>query len=243
VRFLAKPSADLLLTMEQKDPLLIRWQYGLGRATIFSSDAKTRWAADWVSWNGFDRFWANLFRDLLPHGQPGEASLSWDNATGSLIAGYRLARHIPEPAQLPQLYVFGPGGFRAPLPIRRVAHGSYRGEAPIGNRSGLFRVRPLEESRAFPEIGHYRQEEELNDYGSNPDLLRQVAEFTGGRFEPSPSAVFDPRGHSIPSTLNLWPGLLALAVLLSLAELILRKWKGVVEFFRSRRKAAAAQPA
>jgi hypothetical protein len=29
--------------------------------------------------------------------------------------------------------------------------------------------------------------------------------------------------------MNLWPGLLALAVLLNLAELILRKWSGVAE--------------
>ena len=30
-------------------------------------------------------------------------------------------------------------------------------------------------------------------------------------------------------TNQLWPGLLALAILLNLAELILRKWKGLAE--------------
>jgi hypothetical protein len=29
--------------------------------------------------------------------------------------------------------------------------------------------------------------------------------------------------------MELWPGLLALAVLLNLAELVLRKWKGLLE--------------
>jgi hypothetical protein len=240
VRFISKPTADLILTMDQKDPLLVRWQYGLGRAAVFTSDAKSRWAADWVSWNGFDRFWANLFRDLLPHGQPGEATLTYDSATGSLLAGYRLARHIPEPARIPDLFVFGPGGFRTPVEVRKVAQGSYRGAVPIGGRQGLFRVRPLEESRAFPEVGYYRQEEELTEYGSNPDLLRQISEFTGGRFQPTTSQVFNAGGQAIPSTLNLWPGLLGLAILLSLAELLHRKWKGVVEFFRSRRGTVAA---
>jgi hypothetical protein len=234
VRFIAKPSADMLLTMEQKDPLLVRWQYGLGRAAIFSSDAKSRWAADWVGWSGFDRFWANVFRDLLPHGQPGEASVTFDNATGDLVASYRLARHLPEPAKVPDVYVMGPGDFRRPLSLRKVAQGSFRGRAPIGSRQGLFRVRPLEESRAFPEVGIYRQEEELTEYGSNPTLLRQIAEFTGGRFQPSPAQVFDTAGRSIPSTLNLWPGLLGLAILLSLGELLHRKWKGLIEFFHSR---------
>jgi len=41
------------------------------------------------------------------------------------------------------------------------------------------------------------------------------------------SMVFDAGGRSIRSTMELWPGLLALAIALNLAELILRKWKGL----------------
>jgi hypothetical protein len=33
--------------------------------------------------------------------------------------------------------------------------------------------------------------------------------------------------------MELWPGLLALALALNLAELILRKWKGVLQALRS----------
>ena len=43
IRFESKPSADVLLKMEKKDPLLVRWQYGLGSSAIFTSDAKSRW--------------------------------------------------------------------------------------------------------------------------------------------------------------------------------------------------------
>ena len=50
-----------------------RWQYGLGRATVFASDAKSRWSADWVAWPGFDILWTNIFRDLLPRGTESEA--------------------------------------------------------------------------------------------------------------------------------------------------------------------------
>jgi hypothetical protein len=57
--------------------------------------------------------------------------------------------------------------------------------------------------------------------------LKQVAEFTGGRYQPDPTAVFDPGLRSLATNLQLWPGLLALAVALSLAELVMRKWKGV----------------
>jgi Mg-chelatase subunit ChlD len=228
VRFIAKPTAETILTLDQRDPLLSRWQYGLGRSAIFASDAKARWAADWVTWKGYDKFWANLARDLLPHSQAGEALVEYDSANGDLVAEYRLGRDVEEPAKIPSIFVFGPDGFRRPVAVQKVAAGTFRGRLQIGSRQGLFRVRPLEESRAFPEAGLYRPEAELADYGSNEALLRQVAEFTGGRFEPDPKSVFDAGRRSIASTMQLWPGLLALAIALNLAELVMRKWKGVL---------------
>jgi Ca-activated chloride channel family protein len=228
VRFIAKPTAETILTLDQRDPLLSRWQYGLGRSAIFASDAKARWAADWVTWKGYDKFWANLSRDLLPHSQAGEALVEYDSANGDLAVEYRLGRDAEEPAKIPSIFVFGPDGFQRPVAVQKVAAGTFRGRLQIGSRQGLFRVRPLEESRAFPEAGLYRPEPELADYGSNEALLRQVAEFTGGRFEPDPKSVFDSGRRSIASTMQLWPGLLALALALNLAELVMRKWKGVM---------------
>ena len=112
--------------------------------------------------------------------------------------------------------------------MTKIASGTFRGRLPIGSRQGLFRVRTAEDSRAFPEAGLYRPEAELADYGSNEALLKQVAAFTGGRFQPDPAAVFSGGGRSILSSLQLWPGLLGFAVLLSLTELVMRKWKGVM---------------
>ena len=43
--------------------------------------------------------------------------------------------------------------------------------------------------------------------------------------------------------MELWPGLLALALLLNLAELILRKWKGVAEALHLRPPEPADAPA
>jgi hypothetical protein len=229
VRFQSKPTADVILNADLRDPLLVRWQYGLGRAEVFTSDAKSRWARNWVSWQGFDRLWANVFRDLLPHAQAGEATVAYNSANDELVVDYRLGRYIDEPAKVPDVFVMGPQGFQRPVKVEKVAAGTYRGQVRIDHRKGLFRVRPLAESRAFPEVGFYRQEEELTEYGSNEQLLRQISEFTGGRFNPAPREVFDPGGRTVASTMRLWPALLVLALLLNLVELTLRKWKGIAE--------------
>jgi len=240
VRFIAKPTAETLLAVPPQtaapgapDPLLVRWQYGLGRAAVFASDAKPRWAAAWIGWNGYDRFWANVARDLLPQALPGQATLRFDPARSILVAEYRQSPAVPMPETAPLLYVFGPGGYRRTVQAEKLAPGLFRAEAPTGGRRGLFRVRPLAESRAFPEIGLYLPEPELAEYGENPALLQQIAAYTGGRFQPSPREVFRPAGRALPTTLRLWPGLLALALVLNFVEVLLRRL----------RRGAAAVPA
>ena len=227
VKFEAKKSADLILAVDSKDPLLVRWQYGLGRSAIFTSDAKSRWADGWVAWSGYDKFWQNVVRDLLPHAQESEADLEFDQVSGELIATYKLGRGTAEPRTIPNLYVFGPDNFQQPIVVKKAADGLYRSRITIGERQGLFRVRPLEDSKLFTEIGYYRQEEELNEYESNPELLKQISSFTRGTFNPGIEKIFTSNGRAVPAVLRLWPGLLALAIALNIAELVIRKVRAI----------------
>lgn len=235
-RYRAKPTAETILSIdeERRDPLYVRWQYGLGRAAVFASDAKSRWAADWIGWPGFDKFWINVTRDLLPHSSPAEAVAQFDPANNDLVVDYHLGKGVPEPAQIPQIFALGPRGFEKPIDVSQNSAGTYHGLLHIGDLRGLFRIRPLAESEAFPEIGFYRQRDELLDYGSNPGLLRQISALSGGRFEPEPPAVFRNDGHSIPAVWRLWPGLLAFAIGVTIIELAVRKWRGIVQRFSSR---------
>jgi uncharacterized membrane protein len=240
VRFQARPTSDTILEAEPTEPLLVRWQYGLGRAAVFTSDAKNRWAVNWINWQGYDHLWANIFRDLLPHAPVTEASADFDRASNELTVEYRLSKNVDEPAVIPDIFVFGPDGLQAPLAVGKVTGGVYRGRLSIGQAQGLFRVRPAADSRAFPEVGLYRQEDEMMEYGNNIPLLREIASATGGRFNPAPRNVFNAGGRTIRSVMDLWPGLLALAVLLNLAELIWRKRKGIAEVLRRRPAEAEA---
>jgi hypothetical protein len=222
----------LAIDQEKKDPLYVRWQYGLGRAAVFASDAKSRWADAWVTWPGFDKFWINVTRDLLTHTERSEASAQFDTANGDILVSYRLGEGVTEPETIPRIFVIGPKGFEKPIDVEKTAAGVYHGRLHVGRPRGLFRIRPVTESAAFPEIGLYRQEEELQDYGSNEALLAQISNLTGGRFNPPPSSVFDTGGRAIYATWQLWPALLFLAIGLSIAELIVRKWGGLVQGFR-----------
>jgi Ca-activated chloride channel homolog len=233
-RYKAKPGSETLLQIDpaKKDPLYVRWQYGLGRAAVFSSDAKSRWAENWISWPGFDKFWTNVSRDLLMHASPMESSADFDAATGDVLVHYRLASSLPEPNPLPALFLLGPGGLREPVDLQRVASHAYEGRAHIGNATGLFRIRPVDDASPFAEIGLFREHPELRDFGSNEQLLRQIASFTGGRFNPAPEDIFAGDGRRMYTVWQLWPACLALAIALTIAELVTRKWTGLVSRFR-----------
>ena len=55
-----KPRAETPLWTDKGDPLLAHWQYGLGRALAFTSDAKPRWAKIWLNWDKYRQFWSQI---------------------------------------------------------------------------------------------------------------------------------------------------------------------------------------
>ncbi len=57
-----KDTATVILRGPEDDPLLAAWQYGLGRAVAFTSDASSRWATDWIGWEGYADFWNQAVR-------------------------------------------------------------------------------------------------------------------------------------------------------------------------------------
>ena len=58
----AKVTAKEILVSKQDDPILATWQYGLGKSVAFTSDARKRWAAGWLGWSGYSKFWAQSVR-------------------------------------------------------------------------------------------------------------------------------------------------------------------------------------
>ncbi len=69
-----KSAAQVVWNATEYDPLLAVWQYGLGRAVAWTSDATGRWASEWVAWEGFSEFWGAVVRAVLP--SPADSGLA-----------------------------------------------------------------------------------------------------------------------------------------------------------------------
>jgi Mg-chelatase subunit ChlD len=65
--------AVVSLVSDKGDPIYAEWQYGLGHAAAFTSDAKSRWAAGWMNWPGFGQFWEQAMRQNIRRDRAAEA--------------------------------------------------------------------------------------------------------------------------------------------------------------------------
>ena len=58
-----KPRATMDIHGEgADDPVLANWSIGLGKCVAYTSDATSRWGKDWVAWEGYGKFWAQVVR-------------------------------------------------------------------------------------------------------------------------------------------------------------------------------------
>ncbi len=55
-----RPGAKLVLAAKTGEAILALGHYGRGTTAAFTSDIQSRWAAPWLSWPGFSRFWAQI---------------------------------------------------------------------------------------------------------------------------------------------------------------------------------------
>jgi hypothetical protein len=57
--------------------ILATWNYGLGRAAVFTTDAGYQWATQWTGWDQYDKFFSQLVRwSMRPTGDTGNFSIA-----------------------------------------------------------------------------------------------------------------------------------------------------------------------
>ena len=233
VATLAKDTAEVLLEGPDEEPLLARWQYGLGRASMFTSDCKNRWAADWVEWDGYGKFWTQVVRDSMRRGQGAE--LEFEVARRGNAADVRLSLIGEDGAfptgVAPELEVRY-GGLVGRTAVRQTGPGRFEAEVPLDLRPGdAARFRILGESLPENLVGgadleraiHLSYPDEYRFLPADEEALAALAAETGGVLAPTPAEVLASNGDRVVRSYALWPLLAFLALLSYLLDLSVRR--------------------
>ncbi|HEU4964597.1 MAG TPA: VWA domain-containing protein [Bacilli bacterium] len=122
----AKETADTVLANPSGEPLLVRWQYGLGRAVAWTSDAKGVWSNQWAAWERSAAFWNQLMTWLLPQYRTTSLDLSANTAAGQGSLEVNLKQPLASGAVL-KAEVIGSDLSREEVPLLLKAPGQYTG--------------------------------------------------------------------------------------------------------------------
>jgi hypothetical protein len=218
-----KELAQVILKTDKDDPLLATWQYGLGRAVAFTSDATGRWGRAWVSWDSYATFWAQAVRYSLNQSASTALQMSVDlqNAQARLTLDARsLGGDFLNDYQI-EANVVAPDGEVQAITLDQVAPGRYETSfTPKAQGVYLFHFSGKSadgQTGAFSETSGWTlsYSPEYRSTDPNPDLLVRLAAMTGGKVaSANPAEAF---AHNLPAsraTRPIWPWLMALAVLL-----------------------------
>jgi Ca-activated chloride channel homolog len=225
----AKPTSEVILATEKGDPLLAWWRYGLGMAAAFTSDAKSRWAAEWITWPGYGKFWTQVVRqtmrssdargmhaEIVRRGPSADMTVDLTDATGRFVNQAEVELTVIGPQLRPEkatLQQTAPGRYTARFDAS--VPGAYHLELSAGQHGQtLYR-----QSRGLM-VGY---SDELRIRPVNESLLQQIAAVSGGRYSPEPAEVFDQPGRWAIRPVPLWPWLLSIAAWLVLLDVALRR--------------------
>jgi uncharacterized membrane protein len=222
-----KLTTEVLLATERGEPLLAIWRYGLGQTAAFTSDAKSRWAAEWLGWPGYGKFWTQVVRGLMRRGEQTTFGVSAEERGDRLHLAIDALTHE--------------GAFRNRLPVQihaRLPDGSTRSADAVQTAPGSYRAElelPPEgttvisvSSPALPEgtyvFGHTRSyPQEFLTTETNEGLLRSLAEIGGGKFDAPPRDVFTRPTRAVALRRDLTNSFLIAALLLLPLDIFLRR--------------------
>ncbi len=223
----AKGRAEVPLVTQKGDPLLAHWQYGLGRAVAFTSDARAKWAANWLGWDKYRQFWqqvaqwslrrvdaADFNTEVAVEKGEGHVSVEAIDADGH----YRNFLNL-------QMLVVSPKGEKQVLPLEQTGPGRYDATFPtkeVGAYLMNLTDRGSGQSQALGLSVNYSPE--FDDAGPNTSLLRRLAELGGGKvLEPETENPFSHDRKSTFQPLDLRDWLLQLAILLFPLDVAVRR--------------------
>jgi uncharacterized membrane protein len=241
-----RDGAEVFLASESGAPILSRWQYGLGRSAAFASDVKNRWAADWLQWDGYGKFWAQLTRDIMRRDTGEELRLSVRREGGT--ARVRLEAQTRDGGWQnelsPSVRVTQPGGSSEVLQLRQSAPGSYAATLPLampGSHPVSFQLEAgggigsEAARRAGMQRIYYPYPDEYRSLPPDLPLLRGLTQQTGGKVAPTPAEIFATGSDRGRAQRALWPWLAAAGLVLYLIDVALRRGvTGLAQRLRAR---------
>jgi uncharacterized membrane protein len=211
------------------DPILARWRYGLGKAICFTSDAKNRWASEWIGWQGFKPFWVQTIRWVMRREQHGNfgKQLEIRGTEGKVVVDARDDQDRLYHGLELEAVIQPPEGAPETIPLREVGPGLYEGRF-AAREDGTYFATIQQESAEGPQMvgivgGVRTYADEYRRLEPDPFMLQRLASLGGGWVANDATRIFERDGARRYDRQAIWPWLLVLALLLFFCDICARR--------------------
>ena len=226
----SRPRAETPLVSDKGDPLLAHWQYGLGRAVAYTSDARAKWGQDWIGWDRFQQFWAQTANWALRRVDTSEynTEVSIDNGQGILsVEALDPQGNFRNFLNL-QAAVVSPKGQRVNVALEQTGPGRYEAKFPTREVGAyLLNLVELRDGRATSSqvVGaSVNYSPEFSAVEPNLNLLKRLAEAGGGKLlDPQIDDPFSLGRLKTFQPRDLWEALLKWFVILFVLDVAVRR--------------------
>ncbi len=159
--------------------LLATWRYGLGRATVFTSDAGFRWANAWTDEEYYDKFFSQLVRhSMRPINENANFSMATEVKDGKVKVVVTALDENDEFLNFLNMNgrVITPELGSTGLTLRQQSSGRYVGEFEAGKSgSYLFTIIPGDDYESLRGGVNVPYSSEYNDRETNESLIFTLA--------------------------------------------------------------------
>ena len=227
-----KARAEMPLISDKGDPVLAHWQYGLGRAVAFTSDAKAKWAKDWLNWEQYRQFWSQTAQWSLRRVANADftTEVSIDKGEGHISVealdengDYRNFINL-------QTVVVSPKGERATVRLEQVGPGRYEATFPTRETGSyllnLMEIKDGVVAGSMSVGASVNYSPEFTAPEPNLSLLTRLAEASGGKVVDLVGPTLNPFLHDRKRTFqprDWWEWLLKAAVILFVLDVGIRR--------------------
>ncbi len=225
-----KPGSQTILTAPGGAPILAHWSLGSGKTTVFTSDAKNRWASAWIKQSSsFAKFWAQVVRstmktdeemqfDMIVKRENDSVRIIVDavSENDTFMNGLSIEAEITEPngekmtLNLPQT---APGYYENTFVMP--FYGTYQARAELKQQESS--VGFAQKTFSFPYALEYANPE------PNFELLDAIAQTTNGKINPKFTETADPEGVKIRSFTPIFYYFLWIALGILLFDVFFRR--------------------
>ena len=182
--------------------ILAGWNYGLGKAVAFTTDAGARWAAGWTGWEGYDKLFGQIVRwSMRPTEQRGKFNVSTHIEDGKAQVVVTALDKDDEFLNFLSVsgHVIGPNLKPDDLKLRQTAPGRYVGEFPAAEAGSYFLMINPGQGQASIRTGfNVPYSSEFRDQATNDALLGEMAELVPKDGRPGQVIEASPDGGGTP---------------------------------------------